>query len=107
MVTDTKAVQSFRPSIKLNVDLGSKLKSICKDTSKKRQPEHENMCSAPFLTISEKISCERPTRTVKDVFCGGFQKFNSAWILNKETIKCNKGKFIIESIVEPSSGQHQ
>ena len=78
MVTDTKAVQSFRPSIKLNVDLGSKLKSICKDTWKKRQPEHENMCSAPFLTISEKISCERPTRTVKDVFCGGFQKFNSA-----------------------------
>ena len=49
MVTDTKEVQSFRPSIKLNVDLGSKLKSICKDTWKKRQPEHENMCSAPFL----------------------------------------------------------
>ena len=31
----------------------------------------------------------------------------SAWILNKETIKCNKGKLIIESILEPSSGQHQ
>ena len=55
MVTDAKAVQSFRPSIKLNVDLGSKLKSICKDTWKKRQPEHENICSAPFLTISEKL----------------------------------------------------
>ena len=55
MVTDTKAVQSFRPSIKLNVDLGSKLKSICKDTWKKRQSEHESMCSAPFLTIPEKL----------------------------------------------------
>ena len=34
---------------------------------------------------------------MKDVFCGGCQKFNSAWISNKETIKCSKGKFIIES----------
>ena len=42
-------------NIKLNVDLDSKLKSICKDTRKKRQPEHESMCSAPFLTIPEKL----------------------------------------------------
>ena len=34
---------------------------------------------------------------MKDVFCGGCPKFNSAWISNKETIKCSKGKFIIES----------
>ena len=34
---------------------------------------------------------------MKDVFCGGCPKFNSAWISNKETIKCGKGKFIIES----------
>ena len=34
---------------------------------------------------------------MKDVFCGGCQKFNSAWISNEETIKCSKGKFIIES----------
>ena len=34
---------------------------------------------------------------MKDVFCGGCQKFNSAWISNKETIKCREGKFIIES----------
>ena len=58
MVTDTKAVQSPRPSIMINVDLGSKLKSICKDTWKKRQPEHESMCSAPFLTTSEKLAAQ-------------------------------------------------
>ena len=79
-------MQSFRPSIKLNVDFGSKLKLICKDTWKKRQPEHESMCSTPFLTISEKLHKADQDR---DVFCGGCQKFNSAWISNKEA-KCKK-----------------
>ena len=98
-------MQNFRPSIKPNVDLGSKLKSICKNTWKKRQgkgPKHESMCSATFLTTSEKSVAEGQPGPWKMYFVDPAKNLiqpDSTWISNKETINCNKAKFIIESFL--------